>query len=111
MSEGRIVRGIILRGEDDELVVRASPAEVDAFARRGWGGAVVSGTERAPSVWMQPAAEVRPNDLLYDVTVRPVARITEMSISADRRDMTELGSVIQRWAQGLVQVDIRAVGV
>ena len=112
MTDGHVVRGIVIREDPDRLIVQASEADVAAFARQAWAGAVVSGVRNGWALQAEgDGASLRASDTLYDVNGRPVAMITEMSMTAEALDMTRLGDAYQHYARGRVRVDIRAVGI
>lgn len=102
-SDSPVLRGIVLREEGAELVVRATEGEVAAF---GEGREVHLGATT-------PAVE--PNMLagetLYDRNGNAVCVVTDVSMSVERVDMTSFGDHIRQYAAGAISVDIRASGV
>jgi hypothetical protein len=135
------LRGIILREPGEELVVRATAQEVEAFgARRGEqvellrprmtyragayrAGAVgmmtSSGPNYDPSEAQLPPAYLmlRPGAELFDADGNRVAIIQEINLTQDRIETTSYGEVdvagnlVRSYVGGFVRCDIRAVGV
>lgn len=118
------LRGIIVRDDDDSIIVRATPAEVKAFtskAKRGQEVNVKPASLRMRvghvprETWdenTQPtAAELRGGDLLYNAAGQPVATIQEVIMSSNPIRVTTLGGMVDTFIQGRYYVDIRAEGL
>lgn len=102
-SDSPLLRGIILREEGAELVVRATEGEVAAFG----AGREVHLAPTTPAVEPSMLA----GETLYDRNGNPVCIVTDVSMSVDRVDMTSMGDVVRNYVSGLITVDIRASGV
>lgn len=130
------LRGIILRGEDDKVIVQARPQDVQRFAPRGgeqvyvrpadirlrvgrWGGMMMLSTgvmtqpitfaSSAPMMG-ETAPELDPADYLYDRHGRPVAVINDIQVHVDQIDVTTFGGTRQ-FINGQQMISISAQGL
>lgn len=101
------VRGIILRQDGDQLVVRATDADVRRFAS---AQAVEVRERRTPDAVGTDWMEVM-RDGLYDRYGRRVALVQDLVQRADRLDVTSMGSRERQYLDGPYRVEIRAVGL
>lgn len=102
-----VVRGIIVSGDFDKLVVQATAAEVAAFASNGLQ---VSVSKRING--LDPMlARIEPGQSLFDADGHLVAIVTDLRVAREQVDITSLGSMGPEFIPGCLRVDIRARGV
>lgn len=105
------LRGIILRDDDDKVIVQATPSEVRTFATQHRGQQVAvqptTGYMRASFAVRNPPpttieemsghadAILDPYGLLYNAEGKPVAQIREWQVSVDQLDVTSFSDTRQ----------------
>lgn len=101
-------RGIILRADADELIVQATPADVETFAKNIGKPVDVNVPMLTRDVnWH----EVMSHGMLYDRHGNPIARIYNMEQFVTPFDVTHFGSFASTYIHGGRSVEIRARGL
>lgn len=125
-SASLAIRGIIIRDDEDRIIVQARPNDVRRFARPNAqvdlrrtdvrlgfrpGGFRLRMAEPANGLDVAEPGRIDPLDYLYDRDGRPVCQVTEVVVEARPIEVTTFGDVEARFIQAPSEVDIRAVGV
>lgn len=102
MNEPRILRGMLLTGEVDQLVVQASQADIQRF-----------GHANRPVVLNDAPDEIGTFDwladrYLYNQFGQRVAVVTNVSINVEKYDVTAFGSQSHQFVQGRARAAISA---
>lgn len=114
------LRGIILRDEGAELVIRATPTEVAQFTRGGARDVIVARGRMtqtaayAASVLAgerTPRYDIRPGTVLYDGDGIEAVLVRDVSYGRPQIDITSFGGVTDRYVLGRTEVLITAVGL
>lgn len=94
-----VVRGIVLARDGEDLVIRASDADVAQFAVHQ---AVLTAAVDAPPAlgWTRVYADMMADGYLYDRTGRRVALIDKIDITTDTIDVTTFGSAVEYVSAG-----------
>lgn len=104
MSEPRLVRGMLLPGENaDQLVVRADLAEVLAF-----GTAPRSVALHDAALDEDGEFDAHLDRFLYNKFGQRIAVVTDVSVNVNMLDITTHGSAGSKFLRGLARADIRA---
>jgi hypothetical protein len=104
-TTARAVRGIIISGNPNELIVRPTDGEVRAFAANT--AVTVAGALDRASTGMIDTSD----PYLYNGRGERVAFVTDIEVSTDRIDVTSFGNSMQTYAPGQRRISISARGL
>lgn len=111
------MRGIILRAEADQLIVQATAADVQKFARNApvqvaqiRSMSMSGDVAFAVAQGELPPPRVMAGDKLYNAQGEFIAMIDYIKYSADVLETTTFGSQYQSYASGGVTFELRARG-
>ena len=106
-----ILRGIAIRERPGELVVRATDAEVAAFATTGPSDVMLAREHRQASAGVQDYGRWRDlmdtGGMLYNARGVPVAVVTSMSVSMDPIETTGFGDAMRGFLSGPRRIELR----